>query len=266
MIMFLNVDLDITNNCNFKCAHCLRGEAENNNLNLNVLPKLFNSKVIIQNLQLMGGEIFLAKGTLEKVISYIINNDINIFHVSIVSNGTCYTKEFENIFNELDNHIKKMQMYCFGIMIPNSIDFELSVDKYHKIELNKVRENNYELYRDYKENINRFVSSRFFLDYRDNEFIYNTGRAKNLDIEKYEEFIPKYLYTDNSIFGFKVMEASILRIDVYGNVYRTDDSVLSSSLNNIIKKNYERCLNESDFTNKYLENLNSCKKLKLVKN
>ena len=73
-----NLALNITDNCNLECSHCLRGKSCNNNMSDDVIEATLSQVKGIGNLSINGGEPTLAIGQIEKIIDYILKNNILI--------------------------------------------------------------------------------------------------------------------------------------------------------------------------------------------
>ncbi len=82
MLNIVNLSLEVTKRCNFKCRHCLRVEAREEDLN--VINKIFKRGVIVQNLEFTGGEVFIVPDLFHKIVDRIISSG------AIVTNGTYY--------------------------------------------------------------------------------------------------------------------------------------------------------------------------------
>ena len=83
-----NLDLEITRRCTLNCEHCFRGDPQNINMSIESLVNIFSSVNKIETLLITGGEPFIAVNELEKMIELIVNNNVKIREIRIVSNGT----------------------------------------------------------------------------------------------------------------------------------------------------------------------------------
>lgn len=258
MLTIVNFILDITRDCNFECAHCLNENAVKENLNLDVLPKIFKFGVFIQNLEFSGGEVFLNPDIFSKIVDFIINSGVNIAHLTIITNGTYYTEKIEKSLEKMNLYIEKCRLLAFGgkKIATNNIDIELSVDKYHQDEITKIKNTNYALYKEYMNNVHTLIDSKFFSNYRDNEKIYDEGRARKLNVKKYKPYRSKIYYVISKYGNLAILQASTISVNIYGYVKRTKDgSLFSNDLKEIIKNNGIKCINEGDFIEKYQQDL-----------
>lgn len=251
MILLTNLVLEITKKCNLRCAHCLRGNPKNEEINLDLLPKIFNKNTIIQNLELTGGEIFLNPKLLNNILDYIINSGVTIINLSIITNGTCYTKEIDNMLKKFDLYLQKCQLISFNRLLEDTIGIELSIDKYHQDEMTRIKNTNYNLYKRYMDNTNLLLKSNYFDSYRENNKIINLGRAKNLKIKKYEPAKFEIYYTENGLIN-DALQVSGVEVNIDGEVkYTNGENLLQRNLKNIIKRHGKSCKNELEFEEEY---------------
>ena len=264
MLLIDNFTLDITRNCNFRCEHCGKGEACNENIDMNILPKIFNKDTIIAQLQFSGGEVFLNPKLLDKIIDFIINSGCNIRSLDIVTNGTCYTEEIYKILIKMYNYIASCHFNGYYQKPNELVSLELSTDEFHKKEIDKVKEKNFLLYKQYMENIKRLMNSKFFYSFRENDAIIRSGRAKNLNIKTYEPLIMDIIYAKEDDFN-RIWH---IDMDIYGNVRNVGDmegptlgNILSNDLLQILESNGFRCKNSKEVEKYALKMINNIKKI-----
>jgi hypothetical protein len=119
----LKIDLmiGVTRKCNFKCAHCLRGEAESGSFDINYLKSFLknNPEVkYINNLTLTGGEPFLEVELMNSILDFLIENNIAIGYYYIATNGSTFTKEGVEFIFKLHNFVENPD--CSYIKVSNS--------------------------------------------------------------------------------------------------------------------------------------------------
>lgn len=269
MVFLENIILDVTKNCNLKCAHCCRGEACNENLNLDILPKIFNENVSIRNLQLSGGEVFLNSKLFEQIIDFIVNSGCNIQILSIITNGTCYSDEIKSSLEKMYNYILSCNPGAY-YQNPNEIvSIEISTDYFHHEEINKIKDTNYALYKQYLKNAQNLTRSKFFDTFRENDIIVRQGRAKNLDDSISEPYIMDIIYTEDNESGN--LNVWSIEIETDGKVRKFGDlegesvgNILTTDLRKIIKSSGIKCEDEIQFNNKINNYYNDIMKLKYV--
>lgn len=121
---------ELTRKCNLKCMHCMRGEAQDVDLNKNVVDKFFYSDEYkinsISELCFSGGEPSLSYDSLMHMSKIIEKEKIKIYDLSLVLNGTNYDENF----------IKELVKICeFGRMkdffTRALINIQFSNDQFH---------------------------------------------------------------------------------------------------------------------------------------
>ena len=93
-ISYYNLVLEITRRCNMKCAHCMRGEAQNIDIPFEVIDKALENVSSIGCLTLTGGEISLNPAAISYVAQQIIKRGINVDNVYMVTHGKLVTSDF----------------------------------------------------------------------------------------------------------------------------------------------------------------------------
>ena len=255
MLNIVNLSLEVTKRCNFKCRHCLRGEAREEDLDLNVINKLFKKGVIVQNLEFTGGEVFMVPDLFHKIVDRIISSGAIVTHANIVTNGTCYTKQIEQDLRRLSIFISRCESMVPGANYKNPISLELSNDEYHEEQFEIIKNNNPKLYNQYKENLQRLIQNNPNLEFRCNDIIFDRGRARDLDIPKYYKTPSKMLFTVMRFINQPLIEVSRIRIAPSGYVKDTADNVLNKSIEDIIFENGIRCENEDEFFREYQQHI-----------
>lgn len=171
-IEITNLGMIITEKCNLKCAHCMRGTSSNKSISQEVIAKTLDQIIYTDNLAICGGEPLLALQELEKIITYVVDNHILIGNFTTVINGTIYNEEFLHLLNYINSYIKrtekKDEVYA---------TFMISHDLFHYAE---ILNNN--LKNQYLENIHQYAESPYFAGLKKIEHkLFNEGRATSLD-------------------------------------------------------------------------------------
>ena len=63
--------LEVTRRCNMRCPHCLRGEAESLDADIDLIPQIFEGVSEIGMLTFSGGEPSLNTAYITAVVDYI---------------------------------------------------------------------------------------------------------------------------------------------------------------------------------------------------
>ena len=121
--------IEVTRRCVMKCAHCMRGEAQNINLQLDKINQLFNNNssdiIKINRLALTGREPTLNSEAIIKIVSHIINQNIKLNAFVMVTNGSNYNQKIINILNLL-------YRYYLENKDKNGFNLICSLDQFHK--------------------------------------------------------------------------------------------------------------------------------------
>lgn len=93
--------IETTRRCNMACAHCMRGDAMNRDLDPALLDKLFSRLSGIGNITPTGGEPSLNPAALLQIRDAIIKHDVHVEGIYLVTNGKEITDEFLHNFLSL---------------------------------------------------------------------------------------------------------------------------------------------------------------------
>lgn len=94
----------VTENCNFKCRHCFRGENADVEINDETIENTFSKVDEIGLLVITGGEPFYSKKSVDKIkkiIESINKNNVIVHQIQIVTNGSKYDEYIEQTLIEL---------------------------------------------------------------------------------------------------------------------------------------------------------------------
>ncbi len=171
-----NLFLEVTRNCTLECEHCLRGDRQRVNMDNSVLESVFKDVKKVDRLLLTGGEPLLAIQTLERLTEMIYKGEIEVKHITLITNGTVLSGRVLYMLHELQDHCE--------------LSLKLSTDIFHEIELKKrnlldLRNRNLAIYKR-----NGFFD---FSEYSTNEYsnfftsLTNKGRCQRLTPERLEQ-------------------------------------------------------------------------------
>lgn len=179
-IAFNCLVVEITRKCQLQCAHCMRGDAQNINMDNAIITILLNKTSDIERLAFTGGEPTLNIEGMDFFLDTMIKNDIHLTKLDIVTNGVLLSEQF----------IKLLKRYYIWINKSNSpykkyIWLEISDDKYHQgVNVEKAINFYNEHLKDYP---NIGIGTRKVADIN----IKPLGRAKNLFADAYQNEIYK---------------------------------------------------------------------------
>ncbi len=250
--------------CNFKCLHCMRGDATSENISEAVLEELFRKVKVIYNLKLTGGEPFYNLQGLRACLDILKKNHVLVLKLSLTTNGSLYNplvKETLDAYAQYISDCRKKTSYTF---LDNEIEIILSNDYYHKQYMEKIFRQNSKLYDTYQENMKLLLSSPYFFATQELTDIWNVGKAQFLNnsnqaVVNYQRFYWEDIENNIMWVGpilniltdgtLTELNGSIIDLKTtfnYGNI-------LTSNIIEIIKANSQRCLtfenlNERCFT------------------
>lgn len=96
MISLSDVVIETTRRCNLRCEHCLRGDAEALDMDINYLRQLFEQVDSIGSITFSGGEPSLPQGVevIEKTLELAKQYDVYVGSFYIATNGTAISERF----------------------------------------------------------------------------------------------------------------------------------------------------------------------------
>ena len=87
LITFKRLILELTRQCNMRCAHCMRGEPEDKTIGTSILERLFREVRHIEHLGLTGGEPALVPEQIEWIVHLAKRWGCTIGHFFCATNG-----------------------------------------------------------------------------------------------------------------------------------------------------------------------------------
>ena len=158
----LNVDnliIEVGRKCNLKCAHCLRGDAEDVTVDVSTVKKFLKEFEYISTITFSGGEPTLYEDEICEIIDFILQEKIEIGNFYVASNGMRKAPKLM---------IKLAELYAYISVnsLENYSQFELSYDEFH----DEIPKQNEEFYRAFS-----FFSKRDYQGW--NDYWIPEGRA-----------------------------------------------------------------------------------------
>lgn len=185
------LDLEMTRKCSAYCQHCMRGNAQNLDMKPSTIKNIFENEdhhlVAIQSVLITGGDPMLNKEGLKYFLSYILNNNIIVNHITMIINALTYDQEIMNLFVLLE---KRGTEICLQTVL----------DQFHP--------------RIPQENISKFKKYSFYSLIEENlepEEIVNFGRAQ-------ENNLGNEYTTIRALFNFKMKNDCICIYDIKDNL------------------------------------------------
>ena len=201
---------EVTRNCNIRCAHCMRGEAQNINMKRSVIDDFFdkekNNFVFskIYDIIFTGGEPTLNPNLIIYAINKIIVNEIPVKHISMVTNGQIFVPKLVEAFNKFNvyRNLKLREELVTG-------------DEYERGEIA------YKMYKDYNAQIS-FSTDRFHQPILDETRELYKAKAIGLDIDDKELDEDKMLKIGRSTIGVELEPKEITYNSFKGPGYFDD--------------------------------------------
>lgn len=114
--------LEIGRKCNMKCAHCLRGNAEDCSMQFKTAVRALNLFDSIGTITFSGGEPTLYSEEIIHIINYIIFENIEVGNFYMATNGT-------NLSIDLMIALCRLYAHCYD---KDCCSLEVSRDDYHE--------------------------------------------------------------------------------------------------------------------------------------
>ena len=125
-LCFDNLVIETTRKCNMCCAHCMRGDAENTDLNLDRFAEFIKNVDSIGSITFTGGEPTLNIDAITFALHMIKALEIPVYSFYIVTNGKEITSEFLNA-------MINWYVYCIECGgEPDLCGIALSQDEFHE--------------------------------------------------------------------------------------------------------------------------------------
>lgn len=207
-VNFYNLSIEVTRRCNMQCRHCMRGHAQNIDLQLDKIEKILPQISNICDLTLTGGEPSMVPNIMRELLQLFQKYRVNVNNVYIVTNGKDITPEFITACLE-------WYLYCDD----NELSaVALSQDEFHD-EIEQT-------------NIEKLKALSFFndtdkaVDFR-KSYALNIGRAKKLNNQLKQQPIctQPVAYIDESLNELNIIEGDIA-ITVNGDILTQADCQL----------------------------------------
>lgn len=236
--------VEVTRKCNMKCSHCMRGYAQNINLDSEKIEYLFNNQelniIAINRLIITGGEPTLNCQIIIDIINKIINKSIIVKSFIMVINGSNYNTKLIDALNMLYQYKQNNDN-------ENLFDVICSLDQFHKKPKKEVLEEYKKL--PYFKGVNKILETndimcigRAYLNNLGDIDTYFLSKATHLYYlynnypTTYEEneklYLNKLYLSSKGLYGFFIMDATYDMIDELC-IYKQEE--LNSLINKEIK-------------------------------
>lgn len=119
--------VEITRKCQLRCAHCLRGDAQNINMSPKIIDKLLESVCVIGSLLFTGGEPTMNLEGMRYFLEKMKANNIALHKLRLITNGCDISEETSTLIKEYYDYITYNQEYG-----NHKIIISISSDIYHR--------------------------------------------------------------------------------------------------------------------------------------
>lgn len=118
--------LEVTRRCNMACEHCMRGDAQDMDMDIGLIDKALSSVSDIGCMTFSGGEPTLNVPAIRYTLQYCKEHEISVNSFYIVTNGKAISEDFL---------ICVLEWYCYCMDCygePDICGVALSQDKFHE--------------------------------------------------------------------------------------------------------------------------------------
>ena len=122
LITFKRLILELTRQCNMRCAHCMRGEPEDKTIGTGILERLFREVRHIEHLGLTSGEPALVPEQIQWIVHLAKRWGCTIGHFFCATNGKAYSPAFTEA-------LEKLYRYCIQ---KDQCTLSISFDQFHE--------------------------------------------------------------------------------------------------------------------------------------
>lgn len=110
--------IELTRKCNYKCVHCLRGDAQNQTITPEIIDTMFTQCSTVDIISLIGGESLLEIETLKMLLKKIDEHKIDTKCFTFVTNGSVLDA---SIFDALNDFVNRVENRIVSVKISNDI-------------------------------------------------------------------------------------------------------------------------------------------------
>lgn len=248
--------IEVTRRCNMHCAHCLRGDTEDQDVSFKVIDNTLKHFDSIGTISFTGGEPSLNIQAIKHALTYCKKHRIQVDSFFIATNGL---ENMDNLIKVCDKWydytlfssckprqgqtIKHKEIKALVEMLDNTRTYEvtsalaLSSDPYHSpIPL---------------ENLYKLMSRRYFSNIKINDFEYGVqarGRGQNLAKSSYRDPITELEFNDEDSIEliYVTFDGEVLADCDMAFVDMDDISLGNVSNPKVFEEIYERQVNDDE--------------------
>lgn len=129
--MKLTIDyiaIEVTRRCNLRCAHCLRGNAQNIDISTKTLDTLVEQVDEIYKIFFTGGEPTLNVAAMQYTLDACKKKNVLLHAVEVITNGVLHSAELVDVLKQYKMYID----FCSEVSgVGPPLKLSVSKDKYH---------------------------------------------------------------------------------------------------------------------------------------
>lgn len=125
-LIFDHVSVEVTRRCNLKCRHCLRGDAQEVDIDLHSIEALLEQTAKIYNLSFTGGEPTLNVPAMAYTLEALRQREIPLCSVTVTTNGTLKSQGLVETLRGFSQYIAPWREP------DDDVRLLISKDRYHK--------------------------------------------------------------------------------------------------------------------------------------
>lgn len=138
-LTFEYLTIETTRRCNMKCAHCLRGDAQEVDIDYKHIDDLLDQTEVIGHLDITGGEPTLNLDALEYILNGLCKRGISLLEFGLNTNGLIYSERFISLIKwckqiidvSCSNCLKSEEEYQPQRYL-SRCNIGISLDRYHE--------------------------------------------------------------------------------------------------------------------------------------
>ena len=130
-MMFDFIGIELTRRCNVNCAHCMKGEPQNLNIENETIDNFLDQTHIIGKLSFLGGEPTLALDKMRYILEGLKKREILLFKLECTTNGLIKSPEFVQIIKDYGEYIR-WSWVRDDLDLNYHVKIQISADDYHQ--------------------------------------------------------------------------------------------------------------------------------------
>ena len=170
-----SLTIELTRRCNTVCKHCVRGVAQNIDIDDEYIDSMLKQTDIINYLQFTGGEPTLCVKKMRYIFKKLIEYRIPVFNFQIITNGYIYNDDIVGVIRDYGKLvIMCREIACKKDTLPHYMNclFLISTDEYHSEKALQIRH-----FKMYKKALAGYAQVK---KYTEGNLCVRKGFAKNL--------------------------------------------------------------------------------------